>query len=33
MRGEEWVVPKENGGYSFMVMRKRLDLVMPTVVK
>ena len=20
-----WVVPKENGGYSFMVMRKRLD--------
>ena len=20
-----WAVPKENGGYSFMVMRKRLD--------
>ena len=25
MRGVGWVVPKENGGYSFMVMRKRLD--------
>ena len=25
MRGVRWVVPKENGGYSFMLMRKRLD--------